>query len=249
MAPSTQTSVGSADEVGAGFKEQPLGIDTEGVEESEEVLSAEDGVGQGEGQCGGDEAPTVLHHPCPSAPLHRCGLAHPVHDGVPCRQMHRPSFWGVVEGQGESPPASTAPGLPWCSCVGVPGGAWKQGELSTPEERRALAGAAKAGADLDCAWSQTAQTCCLLHSPGTVPCPPFQYQAGWSPDARHINPPGVATTSVRTSAFLKHPLPCQHALQLYTSCIYCIYLPRWAAVKSSPETQHPLPAYPVPPKP
>lgn len=45
-------------------------------------MRAEERVGQGEAQRGGDEASAVLHHPGAGAPLHRGGLAHPVHDGV-----------------------------------------------------------------------------------------------------------------------------------------------------------------------
>lgn len=55
---------------GIGFQEQALGVDTQGVEEGDEVLSAEESVSQGEGECGGDEAPAVLHHPGACAPLH-----------------------------------------------------------------------------------------------------------------------------------------------------------------------------------
>lgn len=57
-------------EEGICFQEQALCVDTQGVEKGDEVLSAEEGVSQGKGECGGDEAPAVLHHPGARTPLH-----------------------------------------------------------------------------------------------------------------------------------------------------------------------------------
>lgn len=67
---------------GARLQQQTLAVDAEGVEDGEEVVRAEERVGQSEAQCGGNEAPAVFHHPGACTPLHRGGLAHPVHDGV-----------------------------------------------------------------------------------------------------------------------------------------------------------------------
>lgn len=74
---------------GARLQQQTLAVDAEGVEDGEEVVRAEERVGQSEAQGGGNEAPAVLHHPGACAPLHRGGLAHPVHDGVTWRGRQR----------------------------------------------------------------------------------------------------------------------------------------------------------------
>lgn len=69
-APWQLSSAAHGAEEGTGFQKQALGVDTQGVEEGDEVLSAEEGVSQDEGKRGGDEAPAVLHHPGARAPLH-----------------------------------------------------------------------------------------------------------------------------------------------------------------------------------
>lgn len=69
---------------GARLQQQTLAVDPEGIEDGEEVVRAEERVGQSEAQGGGNEAPAVLHHPGACAPLHRGRLAHPVDDGVTC---------------------------------------------------------------------------------------------------------------------------------------------------------------------
>lgn len=98
----TQSSAGrfiqsptlSSEEAGLGqhgsrLQQQTLAVDTEGVEDGEEVVRAEERVGQSEAQGGGNKAPAVLHHPGACAPLHRGGLAHPVHDGVTWRESRQ----------------------------------------------------------------------------------------------------------------------------------------------------------------
>lgn len=67
---------------GARLQQQTLAIDAEGVKDGEEVVRAEERVGQSEAQGGGDEAAAVLHHPGACAPLHRGGLAHLMNDSV-----------------------------------------------------------------------------------------------------------------------------------------------------------------------
>lgn len=66
----------------AGLQQQAPGVDPDGVEHGEEVLRAEQSVGQSKAQRGRDEASAVLHHPRPGAPLDRRGLADSVHDRV-----------------------------------------------------------------------------------------------------------------------------------------------------------------------
>lgn len=89
-------SLTRAAEVGVSLQDQSLGINLEGVEEGEEVLSAEDRVSEGEGQGGGDEASAILDHPRAGAPLHGGDLSGTVDNGVSCRRQTaiRPSPWG-----------------------------------------------------------------------------------------------------------------------------------------------------------
>lgn len=94
-----------AEEVGGKFKPEAPGIGSEGVEEGEEVLGAEDGVSQREGQGRWDDTPAVLHHPCVWPPLHSRCLARPVHHCLP---------WGHREHPHEDPgPALPLLPPPW----------------------------------------------------------------------------------------------------------------------------------------
>lgn len=68
-----------AKEVGGKFKSEAPGICTKGVEESEKVLGAEDGVGQCECQGRWDDTPAVLYHPRVGSPLHSCRYSRPMH--------------------------------------------------------------------------------------------------------------------------------------------------------------------------
>lgn len=89
QAPTLCSEEASLGQQGARLQQQTLAVDAEGVEDGEEVVRAEERVGQGEAQRGGDEAPAVLHHPGAGAPLHRGGLAHRVHDGVAWGERER----------------------------------------------------------------------------------------------------------------------------------------------------------------
>lgn len=80
-------SLARAAEVRVSLQDQGLGINPEGVEEGEEVLSAEDRVSEGKGQGGGDEASAILDHPRAGAPLHGGDLSGTVDNGVSCRRQ------------------------------------------------------------------------------------------------------------------------------------------------------------------
>lgn len=90
-----QDSLTRAAEVCVSLQDQGLEIHLDGVEEGEEVLSAEDRVSKGKGEGGGDEASAILDHPRAGAPLHGGDLSGTVDNGVPCRrQTGRISIWG-----------------------------------------------------------------------------------------------------------------------------------------------------------
>lgn len=72
-----------AEEVGSEFKPEAPGIGAKSVEQGEEVLGAEDGVSQREGQGRWDYTPAILHHPCVWPPFHSCCLTRPVHHCLP----------------------------------------------------------------------------------------------------------------------------------------------------------------------
>lgn len=90
-------SLTGAAEVRVSLQGQGLGINPQGVEEGEEVLSAEDGVSEGKGQGGRDEASAVLDHPRAGAPLHGGGLSGTVDNGVSCRRQ-KGSSWNLNTG-------------------------------------------------------------------------------------------------------------------------------------------------------